>query len=693
MPGLPAEAVTAIVDRADGIPLYAVETVRMLLSDGRLALQGGAYRPVGDLTRLAVPETLTALIASRLDGLSPEDRALVSDAAVLGQTFTLAGLSALTGAAESELEPRLRVLVRRELLAIEADPRSPERGQYAFVQALIREVAYNTLARGDRKVRHLAAARFFESLGSDELAGALAGHYLAAHANAAEGAEADALAAQARVALRAAADRAVSLGSHEQAVAFIEQALTVIRDPAERAQLLVQAARSSEAATRNDDAERYFRAAIDLDRARGDTDGAAQATAGLGHLLMHRGRVEEAIAVLEPAMIDLIGDRQDPPAAAMMGALARAYRMHDEPARAVEWAERVLALAERLDLVDEIVAGLLSRAGGLVGRPREAGALIRAALDLAVTNGLVDVEPRARTILTFVEVRRDPRSGLASARTGLERARRLGSRLYASQMIGNGVDCAFRTGDWEWATTTLREWLEQDLEPNARIELSADLARFLACQGGDAGPLLAGIEPLLAGVSDRQYAAYRSLSVAWAALAAGDIEAAEAAAGQSTRESSLFPAVAFPLAARAALWAGDAERARAALEGIDAAGFGGAAVDSDRIVIRAGIAALEGNPGEALGLYREAIARWRDAGLAWDEALTEIDMATLLDPAEPEVSAAADAARAILTRLQAAPFLQWLDAALRRGTTAETAAPRERAPWARGVRAGDATSV
>ena len=133
------------------------------------------------------PETLTALIASRLDGLAPEDRTLVSDAAVLGQSFTIAALSAVSGIDPSALEPRLRELVRRELLTLEVDPRSPEHGQYAFVQALIREVAYNTLARTDRKARHLAAARFFESLGSDELAGALAGHYLAAHANADRG--------------------------------------------------------------------------------------------------------------------------------------------------------------------------------------------------------------------------------------------------------------------------------------------------------------------------------------------------------------------------------------------------------------------------------------------------------------------------------------------------------------------------
>ena len=187
VPGLPAAAVRAIVERADGMPLYAVETVRMLLADGRLALEDGRYRPVGDLASLAVPETLTALIASRLDGLAPEDRALVSDAAVLGQSFTIAGLAAVSGVPHAELEPRLRNLVRRELLTLETDPRSPERGQYAFVQALIREVAYNTLAKRDRKTRHLAAARFFESLETDEIAGGLAGHYLAAHANASEG--------------------------------------------------------------------------------------------------------------------------------------------------------------------------------------------------------------------------------------------------------------------------------------------------------------------------------------------------------------------------------------------------------------------------------------------------------------------------------------------------------------------------
>ena len=122
------------------------------------------------------------------------------------------------------------------------DPRSPERGQYAFVQALIREVAYNTLSKKDRKKLHLAAARYFESLGSDELAGALASHYLAAHANAGEGAEADALAGQARIALEGRGRASRGAGQPRPGAEFYEQALAVTTDPSERVELLLQAA-------------------------------------------------------------------------------------------------------------------------------------------------------------------------------------------------------------------------------------------------------------------------------------------------------------------------------------------------------------------------------------------------------------------------------------------------------------------
>ena len=225
VPGLPDTVVRAILSRADGVPLYAVETVRMLVNEGRLERVGEAYQPIGDLGGMAVPESLHALIAARLDAIVPADRQLLQDGAVLGQSFSVAALAALAGEPAGTLEPRLRALVRRELLRFEDDPRSPERGQYGFTQGLVREVAYGTLARRQRRDRHLAAARYYEALGDEELAGVLAAHYLSAYEESPEGDERAALRIQARLALNGAAERATSLGASEQALRYLEDAL------------------------------------------------------------------------------------------------------------------------------------------------------------------------------------------------------------------------------------------------------------------------------------------------------------------------------------------------------------------------------------------------------------------------------------------------------------------------------------
>lgn len=163
VPGIPDDVAERIRGRAEGVPLYAVETVRMLLDRGLLAREGSTYRPTGPIEILDIPESLHALIAARLDGLPQLERRLLADASVLGKTFTQRGLQALTDMSRHELEPILRSLLDKELLFVQSDPRSPERGQYGFLQALVREVTYGTLSKRDRKARHLAAARYLES--------------------------------------------------------------------------------------------------------------------------------------------------------------------------------------------------------------------------------------------------------------------------------------------------------------------------------------------------------------------------------------------------------------------------------------------------------------------------------------------------------------------------------------------------
>ncbi len=400
VPGLPDDALAAIVGRADGVPLYAVETVRGLLADGLIERQDDVYVPTGDLARMTVPDSLRSLIASRLDTLEPTDRGLLQDAAVLGQVFTTDGLAAVSGMDAAELEERLRGLVRRELLDVERDPASPERGQHKFVQSLIREVAYGTLARRDRRSRHLAVARHYEALGEDELAGALASHYLAARDASDEGAEADAVSAQARLALGAAAERAAALGAPDQAVGFLEQALSVTTDPADRAALLDRASASARVAARSD-AVRYAEAAIEAYRELGNAAAVVGATARLGRALLDTSEVTRARQVLEEALPEAESVGDEPALADTLANLSRVYMRGGEPERAVPLADRALAIAERLNLDAVVAEAFVNKGSALsqLGRRREAIALQEMALDMAIQGSDRNFEMRTRNNL------------------------------------------------------------------------------------------------------------------------------------------------------------------------------------------------------------------------------------------------------------------------------------------------------
>ena len=662
VPGLPASAERAIVARADGVPLYAVETVRMLLSEGKLMLDGDAYRPTGDLTDLAVPETLIELIAARLDALTAPERALASDAAVLGQSFTRAGIAAVSGLGDGDLATRLASLVRREILILETDPRSPERGQYAFVQALVREVAYNTLAKRDRKNRHLAAARFFETLDTDEIAGGLAGHYLAAYRNSPAGAEADAVAAQSRIALTAAAQRATDLGSHDQALAFLEQAMTVTTDPADTADLLDRAGEAARAAGRYEDAERLLRQAVSARRDLADRVKLARTIAALGQALISGRNSDVALALLEGAT-DEFADLDDASTLAALGSqLARAHYLMGNLQRAIEIADPVLRSAEHLDLVSIVADTLVTKGSALAqdGRSVEGVALLRVGQELAEKHGLADTLTRAIGNRLATEANLDPRAALEIGRAGLAASRRLG--YHDAIVIANVADVARRVGEWDWALDLLDEALEEGFEATDLAELLVTSVAFHAFRGDPTADQLGQIERLFAGATD----VYRITYVEWAsaivAFAEGPLDDARARFLRAIELASWPGARPFP--ARAALWARDVDAANADLAGLDASGVHGSAIDADIITIRAGVDALEGRTNDAMALYRSALRAWRDLGLVWDEALCGLDMALLLDPADPEVSAAAAAAREILVRLGAKPFIARLDAAL-----------------------------
>jgi class 3 adenylate cyclase/tetratricopeptide (TPR) repeat protein len=668
VPGLPAGAASAIVARADGIPLYAVETVRMLVAEGRLVLDGGAYRPVGDLSMLAVPETLTALIASRLDALDPADRALVSDAAVLGQSFSVAGLAAVSSISEAELEPRLRALVKRELLVLDLDPRSPERGQYGFVQALIREVAYGTLAKRDRKSRHLAAARFFEALGSEELAGALAGHYLAAHANAPEGPEADALAGQARIALRAAATRAAALGSPEQAVTFLEQALTVAAEHFELADLLELAGISASVAGQYAGAVAFLEAALVHRNEVGDRIATVRTTTELARALLAGRQSERALAVLEEAAAEFADSAPDPTYVALQAQLARAYFLRDQNERALEVAERVLAAAERDDLTAILADVLVTKGTALtnIGRTREGIGVIEIGERLARAIGLSRTELRGLINRIVTSSDFDPRAAREAALDGLALARRIGDRQWMLQFLTGSGFGAFALGEWDEAISLWQSALAEDPEAADRLLPYFFLAVVAAARGEPIDGAAEEIVRLAAQVSDPQ--------ITWASIdgpasiASAEGRLADAAALWRSGVPN-YPSAAVPWlwnAARLSIRLGDAAGAKADLAAINERGLHTPRDEAERLGVRAGLAALDGQTAVAIRLYGDALRAFHELGAVFVEAQTAIEMATVLDPTIPEVAEAVKSAREVLIRLQARAYLDQLEVATQR---------------------------
>jgi class 3 adenylate cyclase/tetratricopeptide (TPR) repeat protein len=511
VPGLPEELRATIRDRADGVPLYAVETVRMLLDRGLLEPDGDGYRVTGSLDALEVPETLHALIAARLDGLEPQERRLLEDAAVLGKTFTQQGLAAISGSAETDVEPLLASLVRKELLTIQTDPRSPERGNYGFLQALVQRVAYETLARRERKARHLAAAAYLEreaGFDPDEIAEVIAAHYLDAYAADRDADDAGVVKAQALEWLRRAGERAAALAAPEDARRAFDRAAELADEGAERARLLERSGEMAGAA--NDagaSAERWAEARALFDEG-GLTHDAARAAAGLSMALWKLGRGEEAVQLLDPALEVLSQDEPDENIARMAAEAGRVHHFQGDDETARERIELALQIAEREGYPQVLSDALNTKAILMFDRPNESRALLREALAIALEHDLSTQALRAYNNLS-VGAAADDRWNEARAylEAGLELARTRGDYQFTTSLGMGLISELLPDGDFD-AAFTLAD--ELPLEPQTAIASQAMGCLFLAraayerSDAEQAERWLARISPDVDGSSDIQ---------------------------------------------------------------------------------------------------------------------------------------------------------------------------------------------
>ncbi len=668
VPGLPEALAEQILDRAEGVPLYAVETVRMLLDRGLLSLEGTRYVLTGELADLEVPETLQALVAARLDNLDPAERALVQDAAVIGQSFIPAMLAGVTGQPEADVRRVLDALVAKQVLSYTDDVRSAERGQYSFLQALIRTVALRTLSRRDLKTKHLAVAHQLEQSGgeeSGEIAEVLASHYLDAVEAEPDAEDAETIRESACRTLEEAGKRAMSLALGPEARRHFEHAAELARTPEACGRLLRDAASAAASSGELEDALALFERATDVLGGAGVARDAARVESLMAAPLMETGRMDEAGRRLARAYQTLDDGTEDEAFVAVAATWSRVSFLAGDHELSLRLADVALPLAEGLRLGRELVSTLTTKANVLMeeGRPAESTALLTHAIRLAEEQDLGG--EAVRSLYNLAE------NKMAEARfaeaeelleRGLNMARERGDRQRERSIVCQGLLAQIALGRWDEALATdeaLRregrgdQWDFQALVFAPHVLVArGEIARaqeLLEPLGEDTG----WDESMFMAKSTRAMI-QRAAGQARKALP-GAVESALALIDRSLSHAPLE----FGEATECALAAGEPQAVRELLARIDALKPVQVIplLDAEAMRARAQLAAHEGDLDTAERWFRRSIELFRELATPFFQARAQVQFAETRGAVD-DAGAAREEALAIFEALDATPWLE-----------------------------------
>ena len=487
---LPGKARSAIVARAEGIPLYAVETVRSLIDKDAVQAQDERYvfvdhdNTLVDLDQLAAPTSLQMLISARLDSLSAIERRTVQDASVLGMSFRQTGLMQLSDVSGYDLDAALAALTRKGVIETQDDPRSPERGQYRFLQALVREVAYSTLARKDRRARHLAAAAYLESgdEGSpDAVAGILAQHLLdALEASRSDDPDRSVIVDRARELLTVAAVRAASLGSPQEALSRVLLALTLDPAPPETARLHTLGSRVALDAGAPAQADDLAASAIAAYETLAMPTELADALVVRARAGLYLGRSTEATAHTERCE-ELLDAHPEIPLETRIGLVtvqARVARALGNTTEQVTTTLRLASLAEESADPAALVHALNSLAILLLdsGTMTASAAILDRCIAMAREGHLLLELGRTLNNVANLTYFDDLSRAVELCDEGLAVIKRVGDSYYIEGAVVTGAQVWWLHGDWDRLEQEIDAWV-LDHEPTSIT------GRFLALRG------------------------------------------------------------------------------------------------------------------------------------------------------------------------------------------------------------------
>jgi len=620
---LPAETEAALLERAGGNPLYAEEFARMLTDRGILRRRnGGAVIAPG--ANIEVPETIQALIAARLDTLSPKRKGLLHDASVMGKVFWSGALAAMGGRHEHDVRDGLHELARKELVSPARTSSVAGEAEYSFWHVLVRDVAYGQIPRAERARRHVAAASWIEQVGErvTDRAELLAYHYVSAlELSRATGADTTRLEPLARRFLVLAGERALQLDVGRARV-YYRQALDLLApDDPERPRLLARTAEADWLAGRLPEAERAYTEVIAGFRAQGDVLGAGEAMVALVASLRDRGETQRARELLGEA-VELL--EREPPGKELALAylhVARDDAVAGRAGAAIESSQRALELAERLGLQDHVARSLQFRAGGRVYTGDLGGVEdLRRSLKLSLELGLGYYTVNAYGNLAEQVWRIDgPAPAWELYRDGVAFGSRRGIAFKTRWIQAESLWALYDLGRWGELIASADEILAwDDAYGGSQIGIFAlsYRARVLAARGrlaeavADQGRFL----PAARASGDRQVLVPALVIAAVTELARGATSTAHALLAEydeATRGYEAWRAHELPHAARVAVAVGAEALVEAAVAEANQW------LPRDRCCVataQAVLAEAEGRVDEAAVFYRQAADAWQHFG-------------------------------------------------------------------------------
>ena len=567
-----------------------------------------------------------------------------------------------------EIEALLTSLVRKEVLALQADPRSPEHGQYSFLQDLIRHVAYETLSKRERRAKHLAAAAHLESALPDEeeIVEVLASHYLEAYQAAPDADGADEIRTNAREKLARAGDRAASLAAAREAQRYFEQAAELADDGIMGAGLQVRAGQMAARRVRYEEARALFERAHSTYESAGMSHPAARVSARLAEVDFYEGHLAEAVARIEQALETLSSEDPDGDVAEVASQLGRFLSLSGRLDEALPLLEQALAIAEALDLQEVFIQALISKGTvlGRVGRYRESEILLAAALDRAIAHDLLNAGTRAaNNLAAMLEARDAFAESIVISGRSLEIARRIGDRRFESFVRAGEITTDVALGNWDDALATADE-----IDPGEAYGVQAAYVVEVECQRGNVADARERVRRYTAALEsdDPQIRTIYALSEAIVLRAEGNVRRALETAAEQLPESlgrvglgAMAVKLLLAEALECAFELSDGQKLEELLGIIESLPAG------ERTPLVAAHAArfrakLEADASSAEALFRQAEEIFREHGLVFLLAVTQLEHAEQLAAMgrSSDTRPLLEEARETFERLEALPWVE-----------------------------------